>query len=297
MTPEQMVTEFQSYLAHHDGYIPGASGELWTQSKQDKKAASDSMIAKYGSQWIGHHVEDCSGAVVRACLKYGYRIYHGSNRIAREYVEKLLPPSEARPGMVAFKSRKPGEKYYDLKDEYKPGHSHYNGDLNDYYHIGCVDSNPAYVINAQSTQTGVVRSKVSNGWDCVGWLKFTEGDKTPMDAQTMVVTTDKVNLRAAPDKDSARVEWLNKGDVVTVKLAYDNGWDFVAHGNKQGYVMARFLEASEDIPVAPPSTPSDATDIVDKETIGDWVLKALTANAEEREALIEIANRIGVAAG
>lgn len=297
MTPEQMVAEFQSYLAHHDGYIPGTSGELWTQSKQDKKAASDSIVAKYGEQWIGHHVEDCSGAVVRACLKYGYRIYHGSNRIAREYVEKLLPPSEARPGMVAFKSRKPGEKYYDLRDEYKPGHSHYNGDLNDYYHIGCVDDNPAYVINAQSTQTGVVRSKLSNGWTAVGWLKFMEGDKTPMDAQTMVVTTDKVNLRAAPDKDSQRIEWLNKGDVVTVKLAYDNGWDFVAHETKQGYVMARFLETSEDMPIVPPSAPSDATDIVDKETIGDFVLKALTANAEERAALIEIANRIGVADG
>lgn len=297
MTPEQMVAEFQSYLAHHDGYIPGTSGELWTQTKQDKKTASDPMVAKYGEQWIGHHVEDCSGAVVRACLKYGYRIYHGSNRIAREYVVKLLPPSEARPGMVAFKSRKPGEKYYDLKDEYKPGHSHYNGDLNDYYHIGCVDSNPAYVINAQSTQTGVVRSKVSNGWTAVGWLKFMEKEKTPMDAQTMIVTTDKVNLRAAPDKDSQRIEWLNKGDVVTVKLAYDNGWDFVAHETKQGYVMARFLETSEDMPIVPPNAPSDATDIVDKETIGDFVLKALTANAEERAALIEIANRIGVADG
>lgn len=297
MTPEQMVAEFQSYLAHHDGYISGTSGELWTEAKQAKKAQSDAMVAKYGSQWIGHHVEDCSGAVVRACLKYGHRIYHGSNRIAREYVVKLLPPSEARPGMMAFKSRKPGEKYYDLPSEYTAGHSHYNGDLNDYYHIGCVDSNPAYVINSQSTQTGVVRSKIANGWDCVGWLKFTEKEKEPMDAQTMVVTTDKVNLRAAPDKDSQRIEWLNKGDVVTVKLAYDNGWDFVAHGTRQGYVMARFLEASEDIPVTPPSAPSDAPDIVDKETIGDWVLKALTANSEERAALIEIANRIGVAAG
>lgn len=297
MTPEQMVAEFQSYLAHHDGYIPGTSGELWTQSKQDKKAASDSIVAKYGEQWIGHHVEDCSGAVVRACLKYGYRIYHGSNRIAREYVVKLLPPSEAQPGMVAFKSRKPGEKYYDLPSEYRQGGRHYNGDLNDYYHIGCVDSNPAYVINAQSTQTGVVRSKVSNGWTAVGWLKFMEKEKTPMDAQTMIVTTDKVNLRAAPDKDSQRIEWLNKGDVVTVKLAYDNGWDFVAHETKQGYVMARFLETSEDMPIVPPNAPSDATDIVDKETIGDFVLKALTANAEERAALIEIANRIGVADG
>ena len=294
---QALVADFQAYLAANDGYIPTTSGETWTREKQDRLAATNETVRKYGSQWIGHKVEDCSGAFVRAYRQRGLSIYHGSNRIAREYVEELLPVSEAKPGMAAFKARKPGDQLYDLKAEYKPGGSHYNGDLNDYYHIGLVDDNPAYVINAQSTQTGVVRSKVSNGWDAVGWLKFMEGDKTPMDAQTMIVTTDKVNLRAAPDKDSARVEGLNKGDVVTVKLAYDNGWDFVAHGTKQGYVMARFLEASEDMPIVPPNASSDAPDIVDKETIGEWVLKALTANSEERAALIEIANRIGVAAG
>lgn len=99
-----------------------------------------------------------------------------------------------------------------------------------------------------------------------------------MDAQTMVVTTDKVNLRAAPDKDSQRIEWLNKGDVVTVRMAYDNGWDFVAHGTKQGYVMARFLEATEDIPVEP-SEPAPSPDSA------EWLQKALEANEQERQAL------------
>jgi hypothetical protein len=280
MTPEQMVAEFQSYLAHHDGYIPGTSGQLWTQTKQDKIAQFDAIVAKYGSQWIGHHVEDCSGAVVRACLKYGYRIYHGSNRIAREYVVKLLPPSEARPGMVAFKSRKPGEKYYDLPSEYKEGHSHYNGDLNDYYHIGCVDTNTKYVLNSASTKTGFIRNSI-DGWACVGWLKCEEMEKEPMTEQTMIVTTNKVNLRAAPEKDAARVEWLNAGDVVKVRMIYDNGWDYVQHGEKSGYVMARYLQAAEDAQDGPamPDAPDEAR---------VWLDKALAFNEQEHAALVEL---------
>jgi hypothetical protein len=33
MTTEQIVAEFQSYIAQHDGYIPGTGGELQTQTK------------------------------------------------------------------------------------------------------------------------------------------------------------------------------------------------------------------------------------------------------------------------
>lgn len=294
MTSEQMVAEFQGYLAHHDGYIPGTSGELWTQTKQDKKAASDPVVAKYGSQWISHHVEDCSGAIVRACLKYGYRIYHGSNRIAREYVVKLLPPSEARPGMVAFKSRKPGEKYYDLKDEYKPGHSHYNGDLNDYYHIGCVDSNPAYVINAQSTQTGVQRSKLSNGWTAVGWLKFVQGADGNMQEQKMVVTANKVNLRAGPSGGGARIEYLNKGDIVSLKR-FENlpsGWSFVSHNGKQGYVMSRYLETMEDA-----DEQADTVTQPDTDELKKWLQTAMEANEQERKALVMLQQLIAGAVG
>ena len=96
-----LITAFQGYLAAGDGYIPDTSGETWTREKQDKLAATNETVRKYGSQWIGHRVEDCSGAFARAYKAHGPSIYHGSNRIAREYVVELLPPSAAKPGGIS----------------------------------------------------------------------------------------------------------------------------------------------------------------------------------------------------
>ena len=59
---------------------------------------------------------DCSGAFVYAYNEHEMDIAHGSNAIARKYVVKLIPYSEAKieAGMMAFKARKPGEKGYAL---------------------------------------------------------------------------------------------------------------------------------------------------------------------------------------
>lgn len=279
-----LITAFQGYLAAGDGYIPNTSGETWTTDKQAK--ATGETVQKYGSQWIGHRVEDCSGAFVRAYRAHGLTIYHGSNRIAREYVVALLPPDQARPGMAAFKARKPGEKYYDLPSEYKQGGKHYNGDMNDYYHIGLVDENPEFAINAQATKTGVVRSKLSNGWSAVGYLtavQYEDQEDDMMDK--MVVNADKVNLRAAPDVNAARVEYLNKGDIVTLGIAYPDGWDYVTHERKSGYVMAKYLDPIEADADAddPPGTPPD--DLPGSDDVQVWLYKAMQANEEEREAL------------
>lgn len=113
---------------------------------------------------------DCSGAFVWAYGEFGKSIYHGSNRIARKYVRELLPLSEAMPGMAAFKAREPGEDYYALPQGYLPGGGQYNGDLNDYYHIGLIDEDPFFVLNAKNKASGFVRSSLSEGWDAVGYL-------------------------------------------------------------------------------------------------------------------------------
>lgn len=112
---------------------------------------------------------DCSGAFVYAYRQQGRSIYHGSNRIARTEIEELLPISEAKPGMAAFKVRAPGESRYALPSGYKKGGSHYNGDLRDFYHIGLV-GNMGEVLNAQSAETGFVSSPIGK-WAFVARLK------------------------------------------------------------------------------------------------------------------------------
>ena len=259
------------------GYIPGSSGQLWTQAAQDKKAATDSGVAKHGQQWVGHRVADCSGAFVYSYRQRGLSIYHGSNRIAREYVVQLLPPSYAQPGMAAFKVYNPGDKYYALPGEYKPGGRHYNGDLNDYYHIGLVDDNPAYVINAQSTRTGVARSKLSNGWDCVAWLKAVQYDEGSRETMQRQVIGGKLNLREKPDTNSNRIAQIPDGAIVTVD-EYGDKWCRVEYNGQQGYAVTQFLApVPDEAPEEPPAPASDE--------LMEWLGKAIDANAALTEAL------------
>lgn len=125
---------------------------------------------------------DCSGAFVWAYDQFGENIYHGSNRIARQYVVELLPLSEAKPGMAAFKARKPGEEYYALPQGYMNGGGQYNGDLNDYYHIGLVDEDIAFVLNAKDKASGFTRSSIREGWDAVGYLTAVDYGQTEVSA-------------------------------------------------------------------------------------------------------------------
>ena len=67
------------------GYIYGTQGTEWTQAKQtamEKNKADDPDYAesiRYGKQWIGHRVWDCSGLTRQAALQAGASIHHGSN--------------------------------------------------------------------------------------------------------------------------------------------------------------------------------------------------------------------------
>lgn len=259
-----IVRDFNQMLDAGDGYIAGTSGELWTQEKQNR--ATDAMAKKYGQQWVGRHVEDCSGAFVRAYRQYGLSIYHGSNRIARKYVEALLPVSQAKPGMAAFKARVPGEQLYDLPSQYKPGGSQYNGDLNDYYHIGLIDTDPRYVLNAQSTQRGFQRGKIQDGWDAVGYLKavdYTEnGGNDEMgylyEAIVDSANDKPVNLRKSPSTSAAVIGMVKDGTVVKVLAEVDGDWAEIDTGGKTGYMMRGFLVKPTEHPPGTDSLQDDS---------------------------------------
>lgn len=249
-----IMSDFKMMLADKWGYIPATAGTMWTQTKQD--ATQNAMAKKYGSKWIGHMVADCSGAFVYSYKKYGQVIYHGSNRIARKYVVKLLPISEAKPGMAAFKYYAPGQKGYSLPSEYKQGGSQYNGDLNDYYHIGLVDEDPKYVLNSATTINGFIRSKISNGWNACGYLKAVDyaddgkdDDEPVVENDIMIVTSENgapVNMRESASVNSRIVARVPVGSEVIVMKVDKNGWTGVKYGRHDGYMMTKFLKPKED---------------------------------------------------
>lgn len=220
---------------------------------------------------------DCAGAFAWAYRQHGHSIYHGSNRIAREEIERLCPVGSVRvvPGMAAFKRRIPGDKGYSLPSSYQPGGSHFNGDLNDYYHIGLVDEDTARVLNAQSASTGFVASPISQNWSHVGYLRQVDyGADAQMDipeaepagqaemtssrtAVTVASSGGTVNLRAAAQLSAKLVDRIPLGETVTLRGPELSGWYPVRWGKKEGYVMADYLRAND--PGAVPATPSDGT--------------------------------------
>lgn len=197
---------------------------------------------------------DCSGAFV-----YAYKVLehvsipHGSNAIARKWiVGEMLPVSKAEPGMAAFKAREPGEENYDLPERYRAGGASYNGDLNDYYHIGLVDDDPRYVLNAKGTQQGFCRDAIAKGgWDFVAYLKDVEyqdskddGEVVAMQAKVVLpvgASGDTVNMRSKPDRSAPIVARVPVGSVVDV-LTDQTTWCKIDWQGKQGWMMSNYLE-------------------------------------------------------
>lgn len=103
MTAEALCAAFRQALAEGWGYIWGASGQRWTEQRQ--RAAADAETVRWGRQWIGRQVADCSGLFVWAFRQQGERIYHGSNTIWLRHCRakgKLTPGQTLRPGTAVF---------------------------------------------------------------------------------------------------------------------------------------------------------------------------------------------------
>ena len=213
-------------------------------------------------------VVDCAGAFKWAFEQHGRSLYHGSNRIAREEVDRLYPVGSVQvvPGMAAFKHRIPGDKGYNLPSSYKPGGSHYNGDLNDYYHIGLVDEDTARVLNAQSASTGFVASPISQNWSHVGYLRQVDygadmqvgiPEAAPAgqpDAQptassgvayVYAANGEPVKARDKPSDKCRLWTKLPVGTQVELRGPDSGGWTPVRCGKDDGYIMTKYLVFGE----------------------------------------------------
>lgn len=189
---------------------------------------------------------DCSGAFVWSYQRHGHSLYHGSNRMAREEVEALIPIGEATlvPGMAAFKRREPGASGYALPSSYKPGGAHFSGDLADYYHVGLIDEDTSRVLNAQSASTGFVASPITQNWSHVARLSRVDyGPREEISTTQLTIHADNgkaVNLRAAPSTGAARLAQLPVGTAVEL-IAEAGDWAQVNASGKAGYVMRAYL--------------------------------------------------------
>ena len=167
---ELVNTALQAY-AEKWGYIWGKSGQVWTQAQQDK--ATRDMTVRYGQQWVGRKVADCSGLLVWAFKQLGGSIYHGSNTMWLKY-------GTYQGGLAGVVKIRPGTAVFMLKD----GNRHHVG-----LYIG-----DGMCIEAQGTRTGVVQSHLSK-WDEWGELVGIDYSGVPYD-------TVEIGLRTIRKGDS-----------------------------------------------------------------------------------------------
>ena len=149
------------------GYIFGTQGIEWTQARQtamEQNRKDDPNYAesiRYGKQWIGHKVWDCSGLTKKAAEQAGANIHHGSNSTWNgdcshkgELTEGLALPI----GAFVF-----------VYNEKKKNRSH----------IGVVTGENE-VTEASCARLGVIKSKIWNDkWDEWGLCKGVEFDFIP----------------------------------------------------------------------------------------------------------------------
>ena len=223
MTIQEVWAQCHMMLAEKWGYIYGASGQIWTQSKQD--STSNEMAQKYGQRWVGHRVADCSGVMVYIWEQFGLSIYHGSNTIARKYCGQLSRFPKA--GYAAFKVK--------------------NDD--DFYHIGIVDENCELVYESQSTQNGFIHKTPVSKWqmfapfnqvDYEGGAEKDMGE--PLYYAEVVTKSGNLNVRQGAGTNYPVIGTLEKGSEVGV---YDvtNGWAQISYKGIDAYVSSQYLKA------------------------------------------------------
>lgn len=211
ISPEALIAKFEQALAEGWGYIWGTAGVMWTEARQkqlENTTDEDRALGRqYGKKWIGHMVADCSGLFRWAFKQLGSDIAHGSNSIFDRYcsAKGKLKSGKRTDGKVL----KPGSAVFT-----------YDAKKGNRGHIGLYIGN-GWVIEAQGTKAGVVKSKVTlSKWVEWGELKAVryapdEADPTPAPAE---IETGFPTLRKG-----AKNEYVTLLQSKLLMLGYDLG--------------------------------------------------------------------------
>lgn len=227
-----LIKKFQYAIDNKWGYIWGQAGSMWTKAKQE--SATRDMTKQYGAKWIGHYVADCSGLFSWAFKQLGGYMYHGSNTMYNKYCldKGILKNGERTDGKIL-----------------KPGTAVFTGSENNHGHVGLYIGE-GWVIEAQGTKAGVVKSKVSLAkwtyWgELTGVIYTTEVTVEPpkepeQPTKSAVVTGTRLALRVAPSTAADIIMRVNTGE--RVQLLDDTEWVKVKYQGKTGYMMAKYLQ-------------------------------------------------------
>ena len=211
---------------------------------------------------------DCIGMVKYGLHQNGVSFSTtGTNWTFRNQVTNIRKISSAANlgiGDVVFKARAPGTEKYDLPSKYKPGGKAYNGDLNDYYHIGVVASVSPLRIIHMTGPTAKTDTSIGN-WQYAAELKpqyvnygsgsapaekpetkpapAPEKDQggTGYAAEVTAPTGKWVKMRQEPSTKCRLYDEIPIGATVTVVQPGDE-WSKINYGKRKGwYMMTKFL--------------------------------------------------------
>lgn len=249
----------------HWGYIWGTAGVMCTQAVIDKAANNSKnpnpeLTEKYGKQWLGRMVTDCSGVMVYIWKKYGLKIPHGSSGMVSEgYIRNC--GAEPKAGYAALVDPTP--------------------DTPDNNHIGIVSEDCQYVYEAKGTRTGFVKSKLSetkfNKFGMFKDVDYKGSEKTlkPPYYATVATNSGPLNVRSGPSTEYTKIGQVAKGQTVIVKT-HNVEWDFINADGLQGYVSTAYLKPEKEVPDDPePPKPDPFGDMltftISKETAKKWI--------------------------
>lgn len=247
-----LIAKFQYALEHKYGYILNTWHTLWTRQLQDEKinymvrnfspnwidneAAkknSNYNAARYGEQWIGHYVTDCSGLFYWAFKELGGYMYHGSNTMWNKYCSAKGKLNKGK--RADGKELQPGTAVFVLKGE------------NDRSHVGLYIGN-GIVIEASGTKVGVITTKITNSKWCE-WgelkgvqyeVKKEEPEMSEVTVGSALVNAERVALRKSPSTSATIITRVDKGERVQL-LPESTEWIRVSYQGKTGYMMKKFL--------------------------------------------------------
>lgn len=198
ISTQALIEKFQYALDNDWGYIYGAAGVIWTAARQN--ATTNEQAKKYGYRWVGHYVVDCSGLFTWAFKQLGGYMYHGSNTM---YLSYCVSKGELTKGKRTDGNElKPGTAVFIWKEDDKK-----------WGHVGLYIGN-GEVIEAASTQKGVIKSKVTDSkWNGWGELKGVDYGEAPIPDPDYRPTLRRY----------AKGEWVKEMQAELLRRGYDLG--------------------------------------------------------------------------